>query len=236
MKIIAHRGASGYAPENTLAAFKLALEQKCDGLEFDVQMTKDEEIIICHDYRVDRTTNGTGHIKDLTLSELKTLDAGSWFDKKFTGEKIPTLEEVFEIVPPGILMNIEIKNLAKERRDIEQKVVDLVLKHNRMDDVIISSFDHLSLKTVREINKDIKIGFLIYSYLLEPWTYFKKCGIDAYSIHPAEEYLNEDFVLNAHKNNYKILCYTVNDKNTATTMDKMGVDAIISNYPDILAK
>ena len=236
MKVIAHRGASGYAPENTLAAFKKALEKNCTGIEFDVQMTKDGEIIVCHDYTVDRTTNGSGHIKNLTLTEIKGLDAGSWFDKKFSEEKIPTLEEVFEIVPSGILMNIEIKNLAKERREIEQKVVDLVIEHNRIDDVIISSFDHLSLKTVREINRDIRIGILTYSYLLDPWDYFNKHNFDAYSIHPAEEYLTETFVKKAHDNGYKILCYTVNDKVTAEVMKKMGVDFIISNYPDILSK
>lgn len=236
MNIIAHRGASGYAPENTLAAFKKALDQNCTGIEFDVQMTKDGEIIVCHDYTVERTTNGSGHIKNLTLAEIKELDAGLWFDKKFAGEEIPTLEEIFEIVPPGVLMNIEIKNLAAERRDIEKEVVDLVVKHGRIDDVIISSFDHLSLKTVREINKHIKIGVLLYAYLLDPWSYIKAHDFDAYSIHPAEEYLHKDFVKEAHEHGYKIFCYTVNDKETANAMYKMGVDSIFSNYPDILKK
>lgn len=236
MKVIAHRGASGYAPENTLAAFKKAIDVNCDGIEFDVQMTMDGEIIVCHDYSVDRTTNGSGYIKNLTLKEIKDLDAGSWFDKRFKGERIPTLEEVFKIIPPGILMNIEIKNLALERRDIEQKVVDLILKYNRIDDVIISSFDHLSLKTVREINKDIKIGVLTYAYLLDAINYIKSHEFDAYSIHPSEEYLNKSLIKEAHDNGYKVFSYTVNDREIADIFKNMGVDAIITNYPDILQK
>lgn len=236
MKVIAHRGASGYAPENTLAAFQKALDTNCDGIEFDVQMTKDGEIIVCHDYSVERTTNGKGYIKNLTLAEIKELDAGSWFDERFKGEKIPTLEEVFKIIPSGILMNIEIKNLALERRNIEQKVVDLILKYNRIDDVIISSFDHLSLKTVREINKDIRVGVLTYSYILDTVSYIKKHEFDAYSIHPSEEFLNQSLVKDAHDNGYKIFSYTVNDGEIAELFENMGVDAIFSNYPDILQK
>lgn len=236
MKVMAHRGASGYAPENTLTAFKKAIDMGSDGIEFDVQMTKDGKIIVCHDYSVERTTNGKGYIKNLTLMEIKELDAGSWFDKRFAGEKIPTLEEVFELIPSGILMNIEIKNLALERRNIEQKVVDLILKYNRIDDVIISSFDHLSLKTVRDINKDIRIGVLTYSYLLDTISYIKTHDFDAYSIHPSEEFLNQSLLEDAHDNGYKIFSYTVNDREIANVFKNMGVDAIFSNYPDILQK
>lgn len=234
MFVIAHRGASGYAPENTMAAFKMALKEEIYGIEFDVQMTKDGEIIVCHDYTVDRTTNGTGHIKNLTLKEIKELDAGSWFDRKFEREKIPTLEEVLNIVPEEVLINIEIKNLAAERRPIEQKVIDILIKNNRIKDAIISSFDHLSLKTIREINKDVKIGVLLYAYLLDPWGYIKKHNFDAHSIHPAEEYLNTDFVKKAHENGYKVYSYTVNDLETANELKKMGVEAIISDYPDVI--
>lgn len=236
MKVIAHRGASGYAPENTLAAFQKAFDTNCDGIEFDVQMTKDGEIVVCHDYSVERTTNGKGYIKNLTLAQIKELDAGSWFDERFRGEKIPTLEEVFKLIPSGILMNIEIKNLALERSNIEQKVVDMILKYNRIDDVIISSFDHLSLKAVREINKDIRIGVLTYSYILDTVGYIKKHEFDAYSIHPSEEYLNQPLVKEAHDNGYKIFSYTVNDREIAELFENMGVDAIFSNYPDILQK
>lgn len=234
MFVIAHRGASGNAPENTIAAFKMALEQNCYGVEFDVQMTKDREIIVCHDYTVDRTTNGTGYIKDLTLKEIKELDAGSWFDKKFEGEKIPTLEEVLNIIPLGVLMNIEIKNLASERRDIEKKVIDLLIKHNRIEDALISSFDHLSLKTIREINKEVKIGILLYAYLIDPWGYIKKHNFDSYSIHPAEEYLDNNFIKKAHENGYKVYSYTVNDSKIAKNLKVMGIDAIFSNYTDII--
>ena len=121
MEIIAHRGAFGYAPENTISAFKLAVKMGAKAIEIDVQMTKDREIVVYHDYFLGRTINGKGLIMNKTLSELKKLDAGLWFSDKYKGKKIPTLEEVLKAVPEDVELHIEIKKLNVDRRRVEKK-------------------------------------------------------------------------------------------------------------------
>ncbi|SCY89713.1 glycerophosphodiester phosphodiesterase [Alkaliphilus peptidifermentans] len=234
MLVIGHRGASAHGPENTIAAFKMALEKGCSGIELDVQLSKDEEVIVFHDYVVDRTTNGSGYVKDMTLKELKSLDTGTWFDESFVGERIPTLEEVLQAIPKGVLINIEIKNLLIHQGKIEKKVLDLVIKYDRMKDVIISSFDHYVLKNIRDLNKEIKIGLLIYANIIEPWSYIRIHNLDVYSIHPTEEYLSKGFVKDAHAHGYKVFSYTINCPDRAKEAYEMGVDAIFSNYPEII--
>src|SRR5690625_6609337 len=115
--IIAHRGASGNAPENTLAAFQLAVEEGADGIELDVHLSKDGELVVIHDDTLDRTTNGTGRVQDKDLDELKTYDAGSWFDSKFASERIPLLQEVIDILPDDVFLNVEIKNSPTVRSE-----------------------------------------------------------------------------------------------------------------------
>ncbi|MGL4971324.1 MAG: glycerophosphodiester phosphodiesterase family protein, partial [Cetobacterium sp.] len=116
MYILAHRGASGTAPENTIAAFKKAIIDGCDGFEFDVQQTKDGKLVVFHDWTLERTSNGKGYVREHTLDELKELDAGSWFGEEFKGEKIPTLEETLDLIPDNMLINIELKEeYSKER-------------------------------------------------------------------------------------------------------------------------
>lgn len=236
MLIIAHRGASGYAPENTLAAVKLALEQKCDGIEIDVQLTKDNEIVVCHDWDVDRTTDGTGKIKDLTLKEIKKLDAGSWFDKRFKGEKIPLLEEVLQLVPNSIFLNIEIKAKATDERGLEKKVADILRKYDRINNTVISSFNHYSLKRAKEVLPDIKIGILYEAYIIKPVEYILDNFEDMYSLHPCCDYVGEEFVKVVKESNLKIYVWTVNDTSTADWLNKLGIEGIITNYPDIMQK
>ncbi|MCC5911378.1 MAG: glycerophosphodiester phosphodiesterase [Clostridiaceae bacterium] len=234
MLIIAHRGASGYAPENTIAAMDLAIKQGCDGIEMDVQLTKDRHVVVCHDWTVDRTTDGTGEIRNLTLEEIEKLDTGSWFSEKFAGEKIPTLEEVINFVPDSLLLNIEIKMQSFDDRDIEKKVMELLEKYNRMDNTIVSSFNHLYLQKIKRLNAKVKIGSLYEAYLLNPCDYFKRNGLDLYSFHSSSYYINYEMVKQLQDNNMKVYCWTVNDKEKANQLMDMGVDGIITNYPDIL--
>jgi glycerophosphoryl diester phosphodiesterase len=232
--IIGHRGASGYAPENTMAAIKKAINMSCNGLELDVQLTKDQKVIVHHDWNVDRTTNGKGEIKDLTLDDIRKLDAGKWYSDEFIGEKVPTLEEVLLEVPENLFLNIEIKSKADDNRGIEKEVIELLNKYNRLENTVLSSFNHLCLERIRKINPEIKIGILFEAYLLDLFDYIKK--FKAYSIHPCNYYVSKELIDKAKDNNMKVFCWTVNDKSRAIELSEMGVDGIITNYPDLLKK
>lgn len=232
MLILAHRGASGYAPENTMIAFKKGLELGCNGFELDVQLTKDNVPIVHHDWTVDRTTNGKGEIKNLTLEEIKSLDAGKWFSDEYVGEKIPTLEEVIKLIPENLLLNIEIKSKADDNRGIEKKVIELLEKHNRINNTVLSSFNHLCIERIISINSDIKLGVLFEAYLIDVFEYMEK--FKPYSIHPCNYYITEELVKKAKENDIKVLCWTVNETERAEDLMKMGVDGIITNYPDLL--
>ncbi|OIJ11591.1 glycerophosphodiester phosphodiesterase [Anaerobacillus arseniciselenatis] len=160
--IMAHRGWSSRAPENTLAAIKLAVDEDwIHSIEIDVQLTKDGVPVIIHDFHVDRTTNGTGLVKELTLNELRKLDAGSWFSPKFKAEKIPTLEEALELSKGRKRLNLELKTAGDMYRGLAEKVVRLVEKFQMENEVIITSFNHEKLKQVRQVTSNIEIGLII---------------------------------------------------------------------------
>ncbi|MTI71530.1 MAG: glycerophosphodiester phosphodiesterase [Firmicutes bacterium] len=229
-KIIAHRGASGYAPENTIESFKKALILKSDGIELDVHLTKDKKLVVCHDEKVNRTTNGKGYIKDLNLKELKKLDAGSWFDKKFKNVTIPTLEEVLDLIKDkNIFLNIELKNNIIFYEDIEKKVIDTIKKYN-IKNCIISSFNHYSLLKVKKIDSNIKTGILYFSNLVDPFDYALK--LEAFSIHPSYNNVDSNLMKESINKNIKINTFTVNDKNKMKFL-RNKVNGIITNYPDI---
>lgn len=234
--IFAHRGASGYCPENTIPAFKRGLEDGAKAVEFDVQLTSDEELVIIHDYTVDRTTNGSGKVCDLTLEEIKSLDAGGWYAHEFSGVRIPTLRELFEFFPRGILMNIEIKNVITDTRNIEHPIVDLIREYDRYNDVIISSFNHRTLKKIKKVDEKIRVGILTYSYYINFGKYLENNGFETYSVHPAAEFVDQKFIKEMKSKKLKIYTYTVNDAKTADELRNMGVDGIITNYPDVVMK
>ncbi|PKM69141.1 MAG: glycerophosphodiester phosphodiesterase [Firmicutes bacterium HGW-Firmicutes-2] len=231
--IIGHKGTSAYAPENTLASIRKAVEMGVKCIEIDVQLTKDKEIVVIHDYTLNRTTNGKGWIKEKTLKEIKVYDAGSWFGKTFEDEKVPTLAEVVKILPKDVWLNIEIKSIARERGDIEARILAIVKAHDILDRVIISSFDHVSLLKFRTLDQDIKIGLLIYAYWINPWEMIELSGIKPYSIHPAIEYLDEAFVVEGKKRGYKVFPYTVNSIDEYHYAMQLGVDGVFSDYPDL---
>ncbi len=235
MEIIAHRGASGYAPENTLSAFKLAVEMGAKAIEFDVQMTKDGEIIVHHDYFLGRTVNGKGFIKNKTLAELKELDAGSWFSKEYEGEKIPTIKEIFDIVPKGVELHIEIKKLNIDRREIEKEVFRLVSEAGRIESSVFSSFDHECLKQLFELHP-VKIGVLVSSNLVEPVKYLVDNNLNKYSFNQSVAFIKPEVVKNMHDAGLKVFIHSVNEIEIAKQMENWGIDAIFSKYPDIMTK
>ena len=231
----AHRGASGYFPENTMMAFEKAIELGADGVETDVQMTKDGELVLIHDEQVNRTTNGIGFVKDYLYKDLSKLDAGARFNEKFRGKKIPTLEELLTFAKEkDILLNLELKTGIVLYPGIEEKLIDLIYQYKLQDKVILSSFNHYSMVHCKEIAKEIKTGLLYTAGLYEPQVYCKFTGADA--IHPYFYSINKDIIEKVKKAGILVNPYTVNDEKVMINLIKAGVDGLITNYPDKLNK
>lgn len=230
--IYAHRGASAYAPENTGAAFRKALDMKADGIELDVHFSKDDQVVVIHDYTVDRTSNGKGAVRDLTLDELKELDFGSWFNSEFAGEPIITLDEVLALLDgwEGIL-NIELKSSHVIYDGIEQKVVDLLHQHKRIEKCIISSFNHYSLLEIKKLEPALKIGLLYSAGLVDPWKYAEMVGAEA--IHPFYPNAQAPIVKGCNDKGIIINPWTVDQPELIKALTQFGVDGIITNVPDI---
>ncbi|UOE55845.1 glycerophosphodiester phosphodiesterase [Bacillus sp. CMF12] len=236
-KVFAHRGVSGHFPENTMAAFQAALEAGADGIELDVQMAKDGKLVIIHDETVDRTTGGTGYIKDMTLEEILRLDAGSWFGDVNAGETIPDLEQLFQwAVMDGnkLLINIELKNDLIEYPGMEEKVIDLILKYGLEQRVIISSFNAESLKRVRDLNATLQTGYLIEGIPENTLEMAKKIG--ANSIHCEEGFALSEFGRKAKEAGFPLRVYTINDETRSRFLNKAGVEVIMTDFPERFLK
>ena len=233
-EVWAHRGASGwdrqYAPENTMPAFQKALEMGADGIELDVQLTKDGEIVICHDERIDRTSRGQGYIRDYTLKDLKKID----FSKphvEYGFVEIPTLKEFFEFFKPTDLkLNIELKTGVLYYEDIEEKTYKLADSYGLNDRIIYSSFNHYSLEKLKRICPDVKIGLLMGADIVRLPDYPKFFGAEA--LHPPEWMVNKDYVDKCHALGLKVNTWTVDNPGRMKELIKMGVDVFITNCPD----
>lgn len=230
--MFAHRGASGYAPENTLESFRKAVELNANAIELDVQLTKDGKIVVIHDYTLDRTTNGNGYVMENTLAEIKKLDAGSWFSSKFAGEKIPTLKEVIDELPEDIYINIEIKHFRLEERNIGKAIVEFVEKYGLEERIIISSFDHQLLKKVRIENEKIRIGVLFYGKLHNIVSYISQTNLDPYSVHLPVDYLDKVLIQELKEKGYRVLSYTVNEKRVLEEYPML--DGYYTDFPNSL--
>jgi len=233
---LAHRGANTEAPENTMVAFRKAVEVGATGLEFDVQLSKDGAVVVIHDEKLERTTNGTGLVKDYTLEELQSLDAGTWFDEEFAGEKMPTLDQVLdEFASTELNFNIELKSGIVLYPGLEEKVIEAVKRRSLTDQVVLSSFNHYSLVTCRELNKEIRTGMLYVAGLYEPWEYALKLG--CYSVHPLFYHLQHpELVSGFREHNLAIYAWTVNEPVYMELMVAGGIDAIITDRPQDLQK
>lgn len=227
--IIGHRGAAGEAPENTLRSFQLAFEQGADAIELDVHLSADGELVVIHDPTINRTTNGTGAVADLTLSELKRYDAGRWFDDQFAGEQIPTLLEVLQIVPKNSMVNIEIK--AVTGGALEAKLVALLRRTGMMEQAVVSCFNHKVLKQLKEIAPEAKIG-LLYS---ANWVDHRICaqgfGAPVFSLHPHYRMIDLDDVRLATEAGLKVYPFTMNDEASMRAFIQAGVSGIITDFP-----
>lgn len=230
---IAHRGFSGKYPENTMLAFEKAIEAGCDGIEFDVQLTKDGIPVIIHDETIDRTTNGTGYVCDYTYEELSKFDASFIYEGVYGVNPIPTLEMYFELVKDKkLISNIELKTGVFEYEGIEDSVLELIARYQLHDQVIISSFNHFTIKRIKALAPKIICGFLTESWLIDAGHYTKAQGIECY--HPIFWNLSHEVVAELKAHDIAIHTWTVNTKEAMLDLIEKGVDSIITNYPDVL--
>ena len=221
---IAHRGYSGRFDENTMIAFRKAIEYKADGIETDVQLSKDNVPVIIHDETLDRTTDGKGYVKDYTLVELKKFRTKS-------GEEIPTLEELLELVAQSSdlkVLNLELKNSIFPYEGLEEKVLAMIYQYNLKEKIIISSFNHLSLVKVRNIDKEISLGALTDSTLVNVPKYLKDISVQCY--HPCfPSIINEEYMKEIKAAGIMVNPYTVNEEEHMKMVIKVNVDSIITN-------
>lgn len=230
----AHRGFSGSYPENTMLAFKKALSAGADGIELDVQLTKDGFPVIIHDERIDRTTNKTGFVRDFTLTELQQLNAAASYPN-MPPVAIPTLQEYLEWVQQThLITNIELKNGVFDYPHIEEKVNALIQTFQIQDKVIISSFNHHSILRMKKIAPTLVYGLLTESWLIAPGKYTKDLDISCY--HPFYESLTDDTIIELKSHGIRINTFTVNDETAIRTLLGKGVDCVITNYPDLVRR
>ncbi len=231
MLVLAHRGASGYAPENTLPAFQKAIEQKADGFELDVQMTKDGEIVVIHDETIDRTSDGKGWVKDYTLAELRKFNYNKTHPE-YEHADIPTMREVFELVKPtNLVINIEIKT-GIVFYPIEEKLLALTKEFGMEERVFYSSFNHYTVKKIHELDPSTVVGFLYADGPIDMPAYAEKHGVNA--LHPALYNLQyPGFVKECKKRGLKLHVWTVNEEKYVKMCMDAQTDSVITNYPDM---
>lgn len=230
--IIGHQGARGYAPGNTMASFERGLALEADLIELDVHLSADGHLVVIHDPTVDRMTNASGYVKDMTLAQLKKLDAGSWYGPEFAGERIPTLDEVLEWAKGKVGLVIEIKNGPIFYPGIEEKVVEALEAYGMEENVIVISFDHRCVRRVKEPRPGIATGILYVGRLTDPVAAASAAMADA--IHPKADYLTAETVEAAHKAGLAVSTWTLNDPRQTKKFIEMGVDSIGTDYPDRL--
>ena len=235
-KVIAHRGASGYAPENTLEAFLLAIEQGADGIELDVQLSRDGIPVVIHDETIDRVTDRTGYVKDYTLQELKELTVLKDRFPQYSQSKIPTLKEVLEAVKSsGIQVNIELKTGIYWYPDIEKKVAEIVEETGMKEKIIYSSFNHYSVQRIKEIVPDAETAYLYSDVILNVEDYARKTKVDG--LHPAVYHVKmADFLKGYIESGLNVRVWTVNEEADMKALTEAGVTAGFTNYPDVAAR
>lgn len=228
MKVIAHRGYSAKFPENTLIAFKEALKLGVYGIELDVHLTKDHQVVVIHDELIDRTTNGTGYVKDYTLQQLQNFDAGSWFNPLFEGEKIPTLEQVLTLVKDSdVVVNIELKTNEFAYEGILDQVLQMISQFKLEERIILSSFDHEIIEQALNKNPLIESVPLFSDLLVNPWAYTKQLGAQA--MHVSGYMLLRKAVQRNIQEGAKVRVYTINEEAHMQMIKNSGIDAIFTD-------
>ncbi len=237
-KIFAHRGASGYAPENTLEAFELAAKIGADGVELDIHMTKDGELVVAHDEELHRVSNGRGFIRDMTLAELKKLRFNRTHPE-YANATIPTLREAYELLKPtGLEVNTELKTSRIRYERIEAKCVQLAAETGMTERVLYSSFNSASLLLIKHMEPSARVGLLRTPIgmlnnrkVIDPWNLANLVGIDAIHPHFSELLLYRE-ADKAHAKGMQVNVWTVNDEADILKCLNAGADMLIGDYPD----
>lgn len=237
MKVIAHRGACKAAPQNTIPAFKTALEMGADGFENDVHLTKDGVLVICHNYDIDETSNGKGLIADYTFEELRKFDFGSYFSEEFANTRIPALDEFLELCSRVSVINVEIKTPQNGSTEIAEKVIDKVKEFGLLDNLIISCFNKDILLACKQADSTVKTGFLYstdcpYKEVYDdPVAFAKKIKADA--LHPLGILVDEEYIENCHEAGLIVNPWTIDKPHAIEWLLNWDCDGVITNYPDI---
>ncbi len=225
---IAHRGASGSFPENTVSAFRAAIDAGADLCELDVQLSRDGAVVVIHDDTVERTTDGKGEVAELTLAELKRLDAGVKFKGgPFKGAQIPTLDEVFSVTSGKCGLNIELK-----AGGLEHQVAQIMQARNALGDSIVSSFNWEYLKKIQQLHFNIRVGLLAEEKPVD--LVMNAVAMRAYSINPRWDMVTSDLCKAAHERGLKLYTWTVDADSRMRALIESGVDGIMTNYPERL--
>ncbi len=236
--VVAHRGFSGKAPENTIAAFTMALEAGVSMIELDVQVSKDNHVVVIHDPTIDRTTDGEGKVSELTLAELKKLDAGSWFHVKYKDERIPTLVEALELIAPNALINIELKStriIRKADTHIADATVEVVRKMDLLERVLFSSFNHKLMKYIKEQEPTAHTGVIFHPVLhfgRMPSALARPAGAEVFVCSKHE--VTRRRITDAAKHNIIIGVYGLENQQDIERMLTSGIQVLVSDYPDVI--
>ena len=227
IKVCAHRGASGTHPENTLVAFRQAIEIGCDMIEFDLRLSADGQVVVIHDANIDRTTDGTGHTSDLTLKQLRSLDAGNWHDPVFAGERIPTLVEVLDCIPSSVELNIHVKE-GSGHRDILATLEGELHSHSRFQSAFVSGSE--------ELLADASVHHPQLQRCLLPGSRHQRlveraiCA-ECYAIQPSAQSTSSDLVRHAHTADLRVHPYFADTEPEMRRLAECGADAILTNHP-----
>ncbi|MFI5394660.1 MAG: glycerophosphodiester phosphodiesterase [Candidatus Binatia bacterium] len=228
---IAHRGASGGAPEHTRRAFERALAVGVDMIELDVQLSRDQELVVMHDHELERTTTGSGLVREHDFADLRALDAGSWFASEFAGERVMSLREVVLLVDGHVRLNVEIKAPSEDWHVLAKELTTLLRRHGQLDRTVISSFEPGALQVVRTQASDARLGLLWQAPdLTEAWRWSRE--VHAASIHPHWLLVREKFMCAARQHGLQAFVWTVNDVETMRELVRREVDGIISDFPE----
>jgi glycerophosphoryl diester phosphodiesterase len=213
-------------------SFRKAIELRANMTELDIHVSKDGELVVMHDPMVDRTTNGSGLIKDYTLAEIKKLDAGSWYGPEFTGEKVPTLQEVMDVVKGKIKLNIEIKGNGEE---LYPGIIDMLIEHiyrnDMVDSVVVSTFHRQYLYEVIRKAPEVQVALLYSKETTDP---IQDALDQHWNLHPNQKLVSTEFVDKAHSHGLLVRAWNPNAKEAMHTLVRMGVDGIGTDYPEIL--
>ena len=232
--VVGHRGAMGYAPENTLASFELALEQGADVVELDVHLSRDGEVVVIHDEQLERTTDGRGLVGEHSLAELRRLDAGAWFDPRFAGQRLPTLDEVRAWAAGRTPLAIEIKNGPIFYDGIEAKIVALLERHAMREQALVIAFDHHALRRVRALDDSVLTGVLYSCRPIDPLALARAVG--AQVLEPHWSFVTPEDVATAHAAGLRVSTWATSEPAALRRLLAAGVDGLATNHPDVLVR